>query len=285
MSPRTRSANPGVAAATRARKVRARREGPRYPSSLAVERAAQLLLKLADGGFAPIADLSRHLRISGSAVHRILVALRRAGLVEQARDSEMYGLAWGVMRLARGRVGELDVRAAARPFMVALREEHGETVALVARHGPARVCVETVEGEREVRWNADVGRVDPLYAGASGKVLLAFLPEEEQREYFASARLTKLTPKTITDRKALIRELMVVRERGYAISDQDRSVGLGGLAAPVFAPPGVVVAALVIGAPTQRCTDERLKAWRGSVVRAAREISQQLGHREADRSG
>jgi DNA-binding IclR family transcriptional regulator len=167
--------------------------------------------------------------------------------------------------------------------MLALRDTFQETVALGVRFGSVRVCIERVESQREVRWHGEIGRVDPLYVGATGKVLLAYLSPTELSKYLASVELKELTPRTITDRKTLERELTVVRERGYAVSDQDRSLGLSGLAAPIFLGSGEVGAALVIGGPTQRCTEEQLSAWSSAVVDAAGRIASRLGYAGARR--
>jgi DNA-binding IclR family transcriptional regulator len=218
-------------------------------------------------------DLAHAIGASGSAVHRILTALKKKGLVQQATENGPYSLSWSILALAQRLMAHADVRTIALPFMTALRDTVRETVTLNVRSGFARVCIDQAVGPHEVSWRKGVGQVAPLGVGATGKVFLAYLPEPEFEAFWAETKLEKLTPHTIIHRRELARELEVVRDRGLAFGIQDRLLGVAGISAPIFDAPGRVAAALTIAGPTERCTPEQLETWVKPLKAATGEIS------------
>jgi DNA-binding IclR family transcriptional regulator len=252
-----------------------------YATSVAVERAIDLLTVLARRRDAGVNELARELHLSGSAVHRILVALCRKGVVEQDRSTGRYALSWVLMSLAAGLSGKNNLRSLALPHMTSLRDAVGETITLFARSGFQRVCIEQVEGLQELHWRADLGRVFPLYTGASGKLILAYLSDAERERYFATVSLDALTEYTTTDRADLERELAKIAKQGWAVSRRDRMIDAGGASVPILSGPGRIEAALTIAGPAWRLTAEAVRAWIPQLQSAAAEISQLLGHTQA----
>jgi DNA-binding IclR family transcriptional regulator len=243
---------------------------------VAVERAVDLLFLIAEQGEAALTDLARAIGSSGSAVHRILTALKRKGLIQQPQENGPYSLSWSILALTQRLTSEADVRSLSVPFMTELRDLTGETVTINVRSGYHRVCIDQVEGPHEVRWRQDVGKVSPLYAGATGKVILAYLPPEELKDYLRTVRFEQLTPYTTVDRREIQREVEQVRKQGYALRTQDRILGVAGISAPIFDPHGAVAGALTIAGPSERCTDEQLERWVVPLTQATREISELL---------
>jgi DNA-binding IclR family transcriptional regulator len=249
-----------------------------YPSAVAVERAVELLYLLGERGDASLPVLARDIGSSRSAVRRILTALRRKGLVDLDPVSDQYSLSWLVLTLAKSRQDRVGLREVAMAPMSELRNLTRETVTLNVRSGFQRVCIEQAEGQEEVRWQGQVGRIDVLYAGAGGKALLAYLPPEELERYLSRVRRRQLTPSTILDRGQLECELEEIRRRGYATGRQDRQVGVSGVSAPIFNHAGAAVASITVAAPAERGTPEQLEAWAPEVMGAAARISDLLGH-------
>lgn len=247
-------------------------------SAVAVERAVDVLFLLADHGESSVTELARAIGSSGSAVHRILVALRRKGLVEQRPDTERYALSWSVLGLARALTERTNLRAVSVPLMTQLRDATGETVSLNVRVGFERMPIDQVESTREVRWVAKVGALSPLYAGATGKVFLAHMSPSELSRYLAKVRRTKLTPHTITERDELVGELEKVRREGVAVSREDRILGLAGISAPIFDRSGAVIAALTIGGRSDGLEPATFARWAEPLRQAAATISELLGH-------
>ena len=249
-----------------------------YPSAVAVERAVELLYLLGERGEASLPVLARDIGSSRSAVRRILTALRRKGLVDLDPVTDRYSLSWLVLSLARSRQDRVGLREVAVGPMTELRDLTKETVTLNVRSSFQRVCIEQIEGQEEVRWQGEIGRIDVLYAGAGGKALLAYFPPDELELYLAQVSRRQLTAHTILDRDELEKELADIRRRGYATGRQDRQLGVSGVSAPIFNDAGEAIASITIAAPAARGTPEQLEAWAPAVLQAASRISDLLGH-------
>jgi IclR family acetate operon transcriptional repressor len=245
-----------------------------YSSAVAVERAADLLFLIAERGEASLTDLARSIGSSGSAVHRILTALKNKGLIQQAVENGPYSMSWSILALTQRLTAAADLRSLSMPFMTSLRDLTAETVTLNVRSGFDRVCIDQVEGPHEVSWRQDIGKISPLYGGATGKVLLAYLSAADLKEFWRTVKLVKLTPYTVTSRPALIEELEVIRRRGYAFGTQDRLLGVAGIAAPIFDTAGKAAATLTIAGPAERCSSEQLEVWVEPLTAATQKISQ-----------
>ncbi len=246
-------------------------------SALAVERAAEIMFLLAEWGDGSVSELSEATGSTGSAVHRILTALRRKDLVSQDVDSQRYALSWAVLGLARALSARSDLRTLAYEHMVKIRDVSEETVTLNVRSGLERVCIEQVESFHEVRWVAEIGRVVPLHSGVTGKVLLAYATPKEITAYLGSLDTGRRSGPDIPESSTLARELDQVRQRGYALAVRDRIRGISAISAPIREPGGMVGAALTLAGPAERCTHEQLKSWVPHLTKATQEISELLG--------
>ncbi|MEA2267707.1 MAG: hypothetical protein QOC64_317 [Solirubrobacteraceae bacterium] len=253
----------------------------RYPSAIAVERAADILALLGERGSASVMELAEAAGLSGSAVHRILTALKRKGLVEQDPASDRYQLSWGILTLARSLVNRDHLRTVAVRYMTELRDLTGETVTLYVRSGFDRVCIEQVESPQEIRYQAEIGRSLPLYAGASGLTLLAHMRPEELEDYLGAVELRSMTKATITDRAKLERELRRIRKQGYAFARNDRLLGLAGVSVPVFDGSGAPSAVITIAGPVERVAAADRERWIEALQGATSSISSVLQGRSS----
>jgi DNA-binding IclR family transcriptional regulator len=246
-------------------------------AAVAVERAVEILLFLAEDGEASITQIAKTVGVGNSAAHRILAALKNRSLVDQSPASGLYSLSWGVLALTHPRGRRPDLRTVALPFMVALRDLSGETVTINARSGNERVCIEAIDSHHEISFRAEIGRVACLYAGASGKVILANFSREEFDNYLTTVEVEPLTPHTVTNISDLAREMTEIRRVGYALGLEDRTPGVCAVSAPILAdrPPGVVGSLSIVG-PCDRCTRTDLEAWAGPTKEAATEITRRI---------
>jgi DNA-binding IclR family transcriptional regulator len=243
----------------------------------ALERALDLLWALADGGEMGIAELSRRLSLPKSTVHRLLKPLAARGLVSRDPATARYRLGPGTFRLGSAFVESLDVRQAALPVMHELASRTGETVNLNILQGEYRVCIEKVDSVQDVRHFVELGRPLPLFAGASGKVLLAHASPHTVEAVLR--KLRPLTARTITDPDRLRAELERIRRQGYAVSSDERVEGAAAVSAPVRNAPGEVVAGLTVSGPSYRFTAVRVRELVPLVVDGAERISRRLGYR------
>lgn len=223
-----------------------------------------------------ISDLARRLGLAKSTVHRLASTLLEEGVLEQNAGDEKYRLGLALFELGALVRRRMDFTAAARPFLRMLMEKTGETAHLaILDHGSVLYMI-THESQQAIRVSSNVGTRAPAHSTAVGKALLAFQPEEWIDRVVASG-LPPSTPNTITDAKALRRELAAVRARGYAVDDEESEVGLRSMAAPIRADSGNVVAAISVAGPAHRMARKTLLHWSRALVRAADAASQRLG--------
>jgi IclR family KDG regulon transcriptional repressor len=246
-----------------------------------VEKAIDLLFCFdAEHSQLRLTDISARVGLHKSTTHRLLSLLRKKGLIVADPESQLYSLGPGVVELAWTVLRQQDLRTVCRPYLEQLRQDTNETVSLYTRMGNKRVCVEEYESGQDIKYSHAVGLTAPLHVGAPGKALLAFLPPEELEALWqALPPLTALTPKTLTDAEQLRAELLRTRQRGYAASSEERSLGASAVAAPIRDWRGKVIAAVGVLGPSQRLTPGVLKELGARVVQVAQKISTALGYR------
>jgi DNA-binding IclR family transcriptional regulator len=123
-----------------------------------------------------------------------------------------------------------------------------------------------------------VGQLTPLHATSSGKILLAHLPTKERAAVLAAADMKKVTPRTITAKAKLEKNLAEARERSYSITLEELEIGLHAMAAPVRNRDGEVIAALSASGPGYRLTEERMHELSPILLKGAEEISHRMGY-------
>ena len=250
----------------------------------AATRAIDILLSLEEGPQS-LARIAAETGLTKPTVHRLLATLANRQLVIQDPTTSDYMLGPACLGIAdavlRG-LGGLGLLA--RSTLEHLAAASQETVALHVPAGTQRVCVEQIPSPQPVRYTSAVGVAKPLYTGAMGKVLLAFMHEDDRREVLDRLVLRAITPDTITDRATLERQLVDVRKKGYATSRGEQAEGVASVSAPVFGANGHVAAALSILGPSTRMSDSAVSKLRTLVIEAARETSQALGYRSTARS-
>ena len=244
----------------------------------AVERALTVLDTLAEGEDLGTNELARRTRINASTVSRLLATLAAGGFVEHVPETGRYRLGLRLLQLGNAVLSRLDLRRVARPQLEALAAETGETATLSAPGGRDAITVDFVQSEASVQSVARVGRPSIAHATATGKVLLAFgaveLPEPP---------LEVFTPKTITDPRAVEREIERVRERGYAEALGEREEDLNAIAAPVFEARGSLAAILGVQGPASRFDRAAMRKALPALLARAGTISNGLGWTEPPR--
>jgi IclR family transcriptional regulator, acetate operon repressor len=242
-----------------------------------VDRAAALLLALGDSqGEAGVTELARRLGLHKSTASRLLATLQKRGLVEQDDETGKYRLGLVVIRLAERAERTLDLGALAMPELERLARLTRETTGIGVLDGDLLMTVAQVDGPNLVAGSDWTGKSSPLHSGASGKVLLAALPERDVLRIVRSG-LASHTERTLVDLEPLLEELVRVRRRGYATSISEFEVGQNEVAAPVHDARGHVVAAVDIWGPSYRLTPQRIPELAAHARDAAAAISIRLG--------
>lgn len=244
-----------------------------------VERAFRLLELLGSADdFLPISDLARMSELSLGTTHRLLDTLVRLEYVERDPFSRRYTLGSKSLQLRGAVIGHMNLGMQAMPVMKALMQQVNETVHLAVLNDGEIVYIDRIEGLHTQGMYTRIGKRAPAHCTALGKVLLAFQPEAAWREIVARRGLRAFTPHTITTVAALERELAKIRERQFAIDEQEVELGIRCVAAPVRDYSGSVVAAVSISGPTTRILPQRDPELTEAICWASRLISTKLGH-------
>jgi IclR family KDG regulon transcriptional repressor len=224
-------------------------------------------------------EIARELSLPVPTTHRILVALSRMGYTRQDVATRRFRLGSAAIRLAERAQAASDLAAVARDILRRLTESTGET-ALLTVVSPDRtrgVCLERVETSQPLRLSVQPGRQLPLHAGASQKVLLAYMQADEI-DRVASGSLESLCHATITDEELLRHELASIRAQGWASSFEETNIGVWGVAVPVLSPVGIACAVGIAG-PSPRLSAGRVRRDLLLVHEAARSVAAAIGLR------
>ena len=204
-----------------------------------------------------LSELSRRSGLPLSTTHRLVAELVGWGALRRADDGR-YVLGRRMWELGLLAPIQVEVREIASPFLSDVFAATQATVHLAVREGTKALYVERLSGHRSVPVVSSVGSRLPLHATGVGKVLLAHAPDRVQREVLAD--LTRETPYTIVAPGTLQQQLAQVRERGYARTDEEMSLGACSVAVPVLDHSGSVAAAVGIVVPSLRRDAPRLVA-------------------------
>jgi DNA-binding IclR family transcriptional regulator len=242
-----------------------------------VDRALAVLDLLAQRGEVGVTELAAELAVHKSTAFRLVTALERRQLVEQAGDRGKYRLGLGILRLAAATTGRLEVTKEGQAVCERLARELGETVNVAILDETSAVNVLQEFGNASVGSRDWIGRRTTLHATSSGKVLLAFA-DEKLRMAVLSEPLERHTDRTVTDPVELRRQLDETVHLGWASTNEELEVGLTALAAPIRDGSGKVAAAVSISGPSYRLTPESFRDVAPRLLQGADEISSRLGY-------
>ena len=241
----------------------------------AVDRAIDLLMAFTpEDADLSLAELASRTHLSKPTAFRLIATLRLRGLITQETKSGRYRLGFEILPIAAA--CQVDLRERAIPIMTVLRDEVNETVILDVRQGQERITVHALESRQPVRRAASTGDRRDLYRGASSKVLLSALNEEE-----LTAFLGRLPAAIRIDGKRYRNDVVAARSSGWADSQNERNEGGASVSAAVRDRNGAIEAAMQIAAPATRFTKELHDRTLAGVVAAASALSTELGYRPA----
>lgn len=225
-----------------------------------------------------LAELSQLTGLEKNQLYRSIKTLEVAGFVELDMDGK-FQLS-ELIHLLSSHAATPPARSlplVAGPMLDELVSVTGESANLFVRRGLYAVCVDRRESPQMVRLASVLGSAVPLHAGAVPKAMLAFLPQAEQEQVLSELQyLPAYTDSTVLDPQLLRRELEVIRERGFSISDEDYDASARGVGAPIFDDAGDVVAGISVGGPSFRVGKEALSVFGALAIEKAKEITLRL---------
>lgn len=222
-----------------------------------------------------VTELAARLDLGKSTVHRLLATLAEERFVEQDDETGRYRLGLAAFELGAAASSPTDLHQAVLMPMSVLRIRTGETVQTAVLDGRQVVYVERLESPNTLRLFLEVGTRNDAHATGTGKCLLAYLDPTQLDRLLRDWDLPQKTPHTITDPRALRRELKETRARGWAENRHESEMGMISVAAPIRDVTKQVVAALSVAGPSDRM-EPRLDSIVQSVVEAAATASRRV---------
>jgi DNA-binding IclR family transcriptional regulator len=243
-----------------------------------VDKALSILECFSDGvSELSLKQLSEKTGLYKSRILRLCGTLMAHGFLIR-QESSIYSLGPKLMMLGKMYERSNSLISVARPILRELASITGESAKLFVIQGTKRICLVREKGTYPLSYHVEEGESFELYAGAGGKVLLAYASKDFCDQVLGEKVLERLTPTTIVERSRLEEEFAAIRERGYASSNGELFTEVAGMAAPVFDHENAVCAALAIAGPIQRFTEDRRQEMLDSLLASASRLSELLGY-------
>ena len=243
----------------------------------ALAKGISVLELLAENGELTVSAVAEKLGFNRAGSHRFLATLRELGYVEKKSDNR-YFLTVKLLELGMKVANHFEIRKAARPFMQELSIAFRETVNLGYLDGLDVLHLDKIDGLEILRMDSSIGSRAPAYCTALGKAILAFLPSDQLHLILDKLKLEKHGPNTIVSKKELVIELDQIRNRGFAIDNEELSNGLRCVSAPVFDHTGLARYSISVAGPTSRLSMKRIKQIQKHVKKACDNLSRQMGN-------
>lgn len=252
------------------------------PSSVQVlDRSLKLLDLVASADGAALTDLSDQSGMAPSTVHRLLTSLAGHRMVTYDAETGAWTIGLKAFEIGNAFLRFRKLGTISRPFLKQLMERSGETANIGIEDGGDVVFISQVESHAPMRAFFRPGRRGPIHASGIGKAILSTWGEPAIESLFATRPLTRFTANTRDTLPRLMTDLVAIRTRGFSIDDEEHTLGMRCLAAPIFNEYGEAIAGISVSGPAVRLPDARL-AELGPVVRAAAEgVTRAMGGRVA----
>jgi IclR family pca regulon transcriptional regulator len=229
------------------RQAKGERDG--YQGIQSVSRALSILELFSDKrpslSVSQVAELTS---LNRATCYRFCQTLRQLGYLEEL-DDRRFRPGLKAVSLAHSALSSRELPELALPYLRQLRQDTDETVNMGLLDDTEVVYVARVLSDHLISLRLYVGSRLPAYASSLGRAQLAFLPPDEAEDIIDRSHLERITGHTIVNRRRLTADLRRIRERGYALNDQEIADGLRGVAAPVLSATGRPIAAINISIP------------------------------------
>jgi IclR family KDG regulon transcriptional repressor len=244
-----------------------------------VDRALDILLCFTrEEPVRSLTQIAESIHISKTTVHRLLTTLENKRFITRDKITGLYRLGFRFIEMASLVLQDVELHRWAYPYLQRLAAECNETVDLSILDGSHVIYLEVIESPKRVKLAAAVGQRLPAYYTASGKALLAYLPEEQVRKILEENRTENNDNDGLQmSVKDMLDDLKVIADRGYAISEEEYEKDINAVAAPIFDADHHPIASIAIVGPSFRLTKDRLPALGKSLCEMTEDISKEVG--------
>ncbi|WP_217589761.1 IclR family transcriptional regulator [Lentibacillus saliphilus] len=225
-------------------------------------------------------EIAERANMPKPTAYRLLTTLEAHNVVFKTKRNDhdsRYRLGLKLLELGSLVSTHMRLRETALPFMEQLAQDINEVVHLVIVNQHEATYIEKVDSTRALRLYTRIGKSLPLHVGSGPKMLLAFLPEAEQKAVLDQSNLTTIHSKQPIDRAVLKQELKHIQNQGYALSVNEQDADTTGVSYPIRDHNGTVIAALAVSGLTHHFKGERLVTIKAKTEQTAQHISRKLG--------
>ena len=245
-------------------------------------RSLQLIEAIAnERGDISLTEIAKRLGWPKSTVHGILSTLRDYRYVDQSPHNGRYKLGIRFFELGIKVAQNWDVREVALPLMQRINKQFGEMVQLATEDDGEVFYIEKIDSTHIIRIVSEIGARLPIHCSGLGKAILAYQDPVDARRILHRKGLARMTKNTITDPDKMDVELAKIRIQGYAVDEQEIMEGLRCVAAPIRDANGEVRYAISVAGLAERLTGEYFEKIKEEIVKAAVDISKQMGFRNS----
>ncbi|WP_299948955.1 IclR family transcriptional regulator [uncultured Ruegeria sp.] len=207
-----------------------------------------------------------------ATLYRFLQSLTNQGMLHYEPERQTYSPGMRLVRLAHSAWTQSSLAPIARPYLDALSQETGETVHLAQLDSGQVLYVDKRNAQRPIEMYSEAGKVGPAYCTGVGKAMMAYLDEAQLEKTISQQSFHRFTDKTLTSAKALRADIELIRNRGYAVDDEEHEPGIICIACPILTTGGRMLGALSVTGSTGRMDFEQLETWVPRVRRVAEQI-------------
>lgn len=237
----------------------------------AVERASSIIMALKNEGSMGVTDLSSKLDTSKGTIHTHLTTLSQEGFV--VKNDDEYRLSLQFLGIAESVKDRIEIYELVQDEVDSLAERTGERAQFGVLENNKSVFVYRNSGENAVQSSVGIGEYVYPHCIAVGKAMLAYLPNHRLEDVIEQHGLPKFTENTIGNKEELKSELDEIREREYAVDDEERVRGIRCIATPLRDEMGRVLGGISVSGPARRLSDERIEnSLKADLLQAANVI-------------
>jgi DNA-binding IclR family transcriptional regulator len=218
-------------------------------------------------------ELATHLQENYTKIYRILETLVNHNFLAKDPHTKKYSLGYAILELGMIKNEGINVKQVINPILEKLSIETDESVFLTVLDKDQARILDAVETKNTVKFSVTIGSTAPLYAGASYRSILAFMPEDFIEAILVPENLHKFTEHTITNPDELKAELQKIRDQGWAISQGEHSKDVMAIAVPLFI-KNKIIGSLTVSGPIYRITDEKIKTFLDELLKAKDEVEE-----------
>lgn len=247
---------------------------------LSVDKALIIIKLLAEKGRdMKLTEISEELDINKGTLHGLISTLKFHGFIDQDGKTQKYRLGLYLIELGDTASKSLDIIQITSPIIEEVSNRLQETVHIAKLDNFDVVYVDKKESKQSMRIYTSIGSRNPAYCTGVGKAMLAYL-DEDTLNMLLPEKVEKFTPNTVTNKEEFIKRLKLIKEKGYALDNEEFSIGLKCVAAPIFNHEGKAIYGLSVSGPSVRMTEEKIQESIKLIKLAAEKISRKIGYKK-----